>query len=122
MLLAYAQGESISSIARREQTNRPVVERCVDKALSGGILTALQDLARSGRPPVLTDEDKAWVIHLACSKPSDYGYVAERWTIAQLAKHIREHALESARPSLTRIGKSGVHNILAGAAIFPKKQ
>lgn len=121
MLLAYAQGESISSIARREQTNRPVVERCVDKALSGGILTALQDLARSGRPPVLTDEDKAWVIHLACSKPSDYGYAAERRTIAQLAKHIREHALESARPSLTRIGKSGVHNILAGAEIKPHK-
>lgn len=37
MLLAYARGESISSIARKEQTERPVVERCVDKALSGGV-------------------------------------------------------------------------------------
>ena len=70
MLLAYARGQSVSSIARKEQTDRPVVERCVDKALSGGIMTALQDLARSGRPPLITDEDKAWVIHLACSKPS----------------------------------------------------
>lgn len=121
MLLAYARGESISSIARREQTDRPVVERCVDKALSGGIMTALQDLPRSGRPPLISAEDKAWVIHLACSKPADYGYAAERWTIAQLAKHIREHALASGRPALARMGKSGVHNILAGAEIKPHK-
>jgi transposase len=121
MLLAYARGESISSIARKEQTNRPVVERCVDKALSGGIMTALRDLARSGRPSTITDEDKAWVVYLACSKPSDYGYAAERWTIAQLAAHIREHAVENGHPSLIRMGKSGLHNILAGAEIKAHK-
>jgi len=103
MLLAYARGESISSIARKEQTDRPVVERCVDKALSGGIMTALRDLARSGRPSVITDEDKAWVM------------------IAQLARHIREYAMENAHPSLTRMGKSGLHNILAGAEIRAHK-
>ncbi|MGA1824058.1 MAG: hypothetical protein ACMUIP_05275 [bacterium] len=80
MILAYARGESISSIARNEKTDRPVVERCIDKALSGGIMTALKDLARSGRPPVINDEDKTWIIHLACSKASDYGYAADRWT------------------------------------------
>jgi transposase len=121
MLLAYARGESISSIARKEQTDRPVVERCVDKALSGGIMTALRDLARAGRPAVITDEDKAWVIHLACCKPSEHGYAADRWTIAQLAKHIREHAIENARPSLIRMGKSGLHNILSGAQIKAHK-
>ena len=121
ILLGYARGESISSIARKEQTDRPVVERCIDKALSGGIMTALRDLARSGRPTVITDEDKAWVVHLACSKPSEYGYAAERWTIAQLAKHIREHALENGHPSLIRMGKSGLHKILAGAEIKAHK-
>jgi transposase len=121
MLLAYARGESISGIARKEQTNRPMVERCIDKALSGGIMTALRDLARSGRPSKITDEDKAWVTHLACSKPSEYEYAAERWTIAQLAKHIREHALEKGHSSLTRMGKSGLHNILAQADIKAHK-
>lgn len=121
MLLAYARGESISSIARKEQTNRPMVDRCIDKALSAGIMTALRDLPRSGRPPVITDEDKVWVIHLACSKPTEYGYAAERWTIAQLAKHIREHAVEQGHPSLSRVGKSGVHNILARAEIKAHK-
>jgi len=121
MLLGYSRGESISSIARKEQTNRPAVERCVDKALSGGIMTALRDLARSGRPSVITDEDKAWVIHLACSKPSEYGYSAERWTIAQLAKHIREKATEASHPALSRMGKSGLHNILSKVDIKAHK-
>lgn len=30
MLLAYSAGDSISSIARNLQTNRPKVERCID--------------------------------------------------------------------------------------------
>lgn len=121
MLMAYARGESISRIAQKEQTDRPVVERCVDKALSGGIMTALRDLARSGRPPVISDEDKAWVIHLACSKPSDCGYAADRWTIAQLARHIREQAIKKGYPALVRMGKSGLHHILAEADIKPHK-
>lgn len=121
LLLAYARGESISSIARNERTNRPLVERCVDKALAGGIMTALRDLPRSGRPPVITDEDKAWVIHLACCQPSVYGYAAERWTLAQLARHIRAHAAANGHPSLTRMGKSGLHNILARAEIKAHK-
>jgi transposase len=121
MLLEYSRGERISSIARKEQTNRPAVERCIDKALSGGIMTALRDLARPGRPPVITDEDKAWVIHLACSKPSEHGYAAERWTIAQLAKHIREKATEAGHPALSRMGKSGLHNILSKVDIKAHK-
>lgn len=121
IILAYARGESISSIARNEQTDRPVVERCIDKALSGGIMTALKDLPRSGRPPIITDEDRAWIIHLACSKASDYGYAADRWTISQLAKHIREHAIEEGYPTLARTGKSATHKILSENNIKPHK-
>jgi len=121
MLLAYAGGKSISSIARNEKTSRPSVERCVDKALSGGIMTALRDLARSGRPAEIADEDKAWVLDLACSKPSDFGYAAARWTISQLAGHIRKHAVESGHPSLVKMGKSGLHNILSKAEMKPHK-
>jgi len=121
ILLAYSRGETISAIARQEQTDRPVVERCVDKALSGGIMTALRDLARSGRPAKISDEDKAWVIHLACNKPSDYKYAAERWTVSQLAKHIREHAVQSGYPALSRLGKSGLHKILSQAQLKPHK-
>lgn len=121
ILLAYAEGRSISRIAREEQTDRPLIERCVDKALSGGIATALKDLPRKGRPPLLTPEDKAWVIHLACSKASEYGYAADRWTIALLARHVRSHAVDEGHPALQRTGKSAVHNILHEADIKPHK-
>ena len=121
MLLAYVQGIPISSIAREEHTDRPVVERCIDKALSGGIETALKDLPRSGRPPFVTDDDKAWVIHLACAKPSECGLASERWTYGQLARYIREHAVAKGHPSLSRTGKSALFNILTEANIKPHK-
>lgn len=121
ILLAYSDGMSISSIARRENTNRPLVERCIDKALFGGIQTALKDLPRSGRPKVISDEDKAWLINIACSKPSDYGYASERWTYGQLARYIREHAKEEGHETLSRLGKSGLYKILNEAEIKPHK-
>lgn len=33
MVLLYAEGISVSAIARQLQTNRPKIERCIDKAL-----------------------------------------------------------------------------------------
>jgi len=44
MLILYHDGVSISAIARKLSTNRPKVERCIDKALQLGALTALDDL------------------------------------------------------------------------------
>lgn len=121
IILRYSQGETISSIAREEKISRPLVNRCINKALAGGIFTAIDDLSRTGRPPLITDEDKAWVIHLACSNPSEYGYASNRWTISQLARHIREHAVEKEYPALAKTGKSAVHNILTEAEIKPHK-
>ena len=121
ILLAYADGIPISRIAREENTDRPVVERCIDKALSGGIQTALKDLPRSGRPPFITDEDKAWLINIACTKSSEHGFASERWTYGQLAKYIREHAKEKGHASLLRTGKSALFKILNEADIKPHK-
>lgn len=57
ILLAFSEGMPISRIGKEENRDRPVVERYIDKALFGGIQTALKDLKHSGRPPVITDED-----------------------------------------------------------------
>ena len=67
MMLEYASGASVSGIARALTTNRPRVERCLDKALQMGPLSALSDMPRQGRPAKITDDAKAWVISLACS-------------------------------------------------------
>jgi hypothetical protein len=37
---------------------------------------------------VITEEAKAWVVHLACSKPKELGYAAELWSRQALAKRL----------------------------------
>ena len=53
ILLVYAGGRTVSAIAPDLGTNRPKVERCVDKGLQLGPLAALGDLPRPGRPATI---------------------------------------------------------------------
>src|SRR5258707_4740446 len=62
-----------------------------------------------------------WVVHLACSKPKDLGYAAEVWSRQALARHVREHAVESGFPALSRAAKATVHRILAEQPLHPEK-
>jgi transposase len=121
ILLAYAEGESVSSISRNMSTNRPRVERCIDKALQLGAMTALADLPGRGRPPSITPEAKTWVISLACQKPKDLGYSYELWTNRLLAKHIRTHCNEAGHPSLGSLSRGTVSKILSEGEIQPHK-
>jgi transposase len=121
ILLAYAAGESVSSVARSMQTNRPRVERCLNKALEMGSMAALKDLPGRGHPPVITDDARTWVTSLACQKPKDLGYSYELWTTDLLAKHIRKHCRENGHPSLKKLGRGTVSKLLARAEIRPHK-
>lgn len=121
MLLSYAKGDSVSSIARSLGTNRPRVERCIDKALQLGAMTALGDLPGRGRPPRITPEARAWVISLACEKPKDLGYSYEFWTTRLLAKHVRNHSEQAGHPSLMRLSRGTVSKILSTGEIRPHK-
>jgi len=53
IILAYHDGKSVSAIARELGTNRPKIERTIDKGLELGVRAALNDLPRSGKPKVL---------------------------------------------------------------------
>lgn len=112
ILLRYAIGEPIKEIARRTSVSRPTVYLCVDKALSGGLEMALQDLRRPGRPALVKPEDRAWVVKLACGKPSDYGYAAHRWTLRQLTEHVKKFACQSGHTSLADAQKFTIRRIL----------
>ena len=122
MLLAYADREPISALARRMGTDRAKVERCVDKALELGALVALDDLPRSGRPPTITPEARAWVVALACRKPKELGYSYELWTTDLLAQHVRLHCEENGYPSLRKRARGTVTKILARVLIQPHKR
>lgn len=119
MLLLYHDGVSISAIARELSTNRPKVERCVDKALQLGALSALDDLPRPGRPPTITPEAKTWVINLACKKPKELGYSFELWTHRLLAEYIRNHCIEAGYPCLKKISRGTISKILQKSNIRP---
>ena len=73
------------------RTNGPKIERCLRKALQLGVRAALEDLPGRGRPARIRDEEKAWVVNLACQKPKELGYAQELWTTRPLAKHIPNH-------------------------------
>ena len=77
ILSGYADGVSVSDLARRLRLSRSTVERCLDKALDFGLEVALSDLPRPGRPPRISSEARAWVTELACRKPLDFGYPHE---------------------------------------------
>jgi transposase len=121
ILLGYFAGESIASISRRVGMTRLSVSKWVTKALAVGPMAALKDCYHRPKEPVIGDDAKAWVVHVACSKPKDLGYAAEVWSRRALAKHIREHAREAGFPALSQAAKATVHRILAEQPLHPEK-
>ena len=95
IIIDYYSGMTVAAITKKYGTNRPLVERTIDKALAYGVLAALRDLPRSGRPSEITDDAKAWVVSIACKSPTTYGYPAETWTYSALAKHIKKECVET---------------------------
>ena len=102
-------------------TNRPKVERCVDKALSVGAVAALDDLPGRGRKREITEEARAWLVSLACRKPKELGHARELWTTALLAEHARARCREEGHPSLSMLAKGTVSKILSAQALRPHK-
>ena len=121
ILLAYEAGQSVSAIAKQLSTNRPKIERCLDKALELGALAALADLPGRGKPATITDADRTWVVNLACQKPKDLGYSYEMWTTKLLAAHVRGHCREQGHPALARIARGTISKILRAIKIRPHK-
>src|SRR6202162_834542 len=121
ILLGHYAGESIASIGRRLGMTRLSVSKWVAKALAVGPMAALKDSYHRPKEPAIGDGAKAWVVHVACSKPKDLGYAAEVWSRQALAKHIREHAVEAGFPALSRAAKATVHRILAEQPLHPEK-
>src|SRR5258708_34984031 len=121
ILLGYHACESVASIGRRLGMTRLSVSKWVAKALAVGPKAALKDNYHRPKEPVIGDDAKAWVVHVACSKPQDLGYAAEVWSRQALARHIREHAVEAGFPALSRAAKATGHRILAAQTPHPEK-
>jgi hypothetical protein len=67
------------------------------------VVAALDDRARRGRDPAITAEARAWLVALACAKPTQFGYPHELWTPRLLAAHGRDHGPRAGHPSLAKL-------------------
>jgi len=101
--------------------NINTVKLCLSKYEDGGMQRALFDDQRTGRCIEITDDAVAWIIDIACQRPSDLGYAQELWTLKNLHKHIREHAQGAGFPRLLTITKPMVQKILKRSDIKPFK-
>jgi len=121
ILWRYHKGETIAEIIREVGVTRPSIVKCIGKALRMGVAAGLKDTFHRPKEPVITDPAKAWVVHLACTKPKELGYAAEVWTRQALASHVKDHAAEAGHPSLSRAAKATVQRILADQTLQPQK-
>lgn len=116
IIIDYLDGYSDDRIASRNGINKNTVKNCLSKLREFGVEAALNDLPRPGKPRTITDEDRSWILNLACTKPLDYGYPDELWSYTIMTDHIRKN-----RDSLSNVSRSAVFEILNEAEIRPHK-
>ena len=121
ILWLYHMGTPIAGIRRSVGVSRVTVYKCICKALAMGLEAGLKDTFHRPRPPTITDEAKAWIVNLACTKPKEHGYAAELWTRRQMAEHVRRVAAKEGHACLQRASKSTVQRILDSYPLRPQK-
>ncbi len=112
---------SFDEIALRLGVNKRTVRLCVSKYKEGGIDAALHDVQHSGRPPEISDDDRAWIIDIACQRPKDLGHSQELWTIKTLHEHIQKYAEKAGYPRLKTVAKSTIQKLHKHNDIKPFK-
>ena len=108
ILLLKADGESIDSIAEKVGLNRNSVLLCLKKYNQGGIENAIYDAPGRGRNAEITDDEKTWIINIACQRPGEFGYSAETWTYAKLTEHINKTAESAGFTRLSTLTKTSI--------------
>jgi transposase len=121
ILLRYSEDIPITGIENIVQVSRPTIYKWIEKAVALGIEEGLKDKYHRPKEPVITEEAKAWVINLACKKPTELGYAAEIWTRKALANHSRKYGPESGHECLKKAAKATIQRILDEHPIRPHK-
>nr|WP_010917669.1 IS630 family transposase [Thermoplasma volcanium] len=115
----YYNNKSINYIAKSMNVYEAKIYRTVNKALLSGIDAALNDRQRPGKPRMISDEARAYIIKTACTKPIELGLSYELWTNRLLTRYIRENAPEEY--NISGISNGTVSKILKKSNIKPYK-
>jgi len=121
IILLRTEGIPIDTIADKVGINRKSVMLCINKYKMNGAENALYDTPGRGRNPEITDDEKAWIINIACQRPYDLGCPEEIWTYTRLATYINKNAENAGHTRLSTISRSGIKSILDNAEIKPHK-
>jgi transposase len=121
ILLAYRDDPSLYAVGRAVGVTHQTVQRCLSRAIRFGVLEALDDSPRPGKPPDITTEARTWLVSLACQKPKDLGYPHEIWTTRLLGRHAREHGPAAGHVCVAQIAQGTVCKILADQEVKPHK-
>ena len=121
ILLLKSEGISLSEIADKVDLNISSVVLCLNKYKSDGVENALRDAPGRGRNPEITDEEKTWIINIACQRPFELGFSAETWTYTRLTDYINANGETAGYTRLSTISRASVKNILDSVEIKPHK-
>lgn len=120
LLLKY-QGLSNEAIADKLDITVPTVRLCLEKFENAGIQSALQDFTGRGRKPTIFDDSKAWLINIACQKPTAFGFSAELWYPTSLTQYINSIAEAEGHSRMATASTSTIRKILREAQLNPHK-
>jgi transposase len=121
ILLAASAREEAITVAARLGVSRSTLLYTIQRAVELGPIAALDDLPRPGRPAYITDEAKAWVVSLACQKPTALGHPHEFWSLRLLNKHVRANCEQAGHACLRTAAISTVRAILSDHEVQPHK-
>ena len=103
IILYSTDGMSNSEIAQTIGVHPNTVANFVNKYIAAGLEYTMNDAARSGKPNSITNEEKAWITNIACTKPNDLGRAQELWTYRTLQQYIQSCCVEAGYPELKSI-------------------
>lgn len=121
ILIMYSENKKMTEIQKEINISRPSIYKCIDKALAMGVDAGLRDKYHRPKSPVITEEAKAWLVNLACTKPTDHGYASEIWTRRLLASHARKYGTKEGHACLSNAAKATIQRILNEHPIRPHK-
>src|SRR6266481_2745263 len=90
IIMASAAGTPVSAIARLVAADEDTV-RDVIHAFNERGLAALDPRWAGGRPRLISDDDIAFVVTTATTRPTKLGYPFTRWSLRKLAAHLLAH-------------------------------
>ena len=83
--------------------------------LNKELIKILKDAPRKGKPRKITDDQRTFIITIACQNPSDYGFELSQWSLPSLQKCVIQQGI------IDSISTASINRILNEQNLQPHK-